>query len=238
MALNRSRWSRCLRWTPCLQWLHDNPGTASDWVSANTCGSVLDFSCSDRWLRPRLPDGCDYIALDYPPTGGEIPGARPEVFDDTAQLPFAGTTIDTSLLLEILERLRHPAQDFSEMARVLKPGGQLLLTMPFLYPIHDATHNQQRRNWYGLVREIEAVGDESEKVETSFGTMKSDGSVLTLALGGIARKIIARRSLTMLLLPAPAFAIRCRKLCSWLLRTVLGHWPALMAGYRVRATRW
>lgn len=238
MALNRSRWFKWLRRTPLHpQWLLGNSGATIDWVGANAYGKVLDIGCADRWIQLYLPKGCDYIALDYPPTGGEMYGARPDVFGDAAKLPFADACIDTILLLEVMEHLRHPAQALSEIARVLKPGGQLLLTIPFLYPVHDAPHDYQRYTCYGLAREIEAAGLEPGVVEPSLGTAESGALVFALALGGMASEAVARRSLALLLLPVLALMILCTNLSSWLLGRVMPHWPALTAGYRVRVVR-
>ena len=54
------------------------------------------------------------------------------------------------LCTEVLEHLPEPQKAIDEMFRVLKPGGQLLLTTRFLFPIHDAPHDYFRYTKYGL----------------------------------------------------------------------------------------
>jgi SAM-dependent methyltransferase len=54
------------------------------------------------------------------------------------------------LCTEVLEHLPEPQKAVDEIFRVLKPGGTLLLTTRFLFPIHDAPHDYFRFTKYGL----------------------------------------------------------------------------------------
>lgn len=51
-------------------------------------------------------------------------------------LPFPNEMFDGVVLTEVLEHCTHPAVAVSEVFRVLKPGGLLLVTSPFLWPDH------------------------------------------------------------------------------------------------------
>jgi len=56
---------------------------------------------------------------------------------ETQALPFPDASFGTVLLLEVLEHLRiHPLHTFRELARVLRPGGRLLLSTPNISPAH------------------------------------------------------------------------------------------------------
>ena len=237
-ALNRTRWAKWLWKTPLHpQWLLGSRKTVAEWIRMQASGRVLDIGCADQWICPHLPQGCDYTALDYLPTGGRMYGARPDVFADAARLPFGDATFDTVLLLEVMEHLKRPSQAWSEIGRVLKPGGCLLMTMPFLYPVHDAPHDYQRYTRYGVEREIASVGLAVVELEPSLGAVKSGGLLYALALGGIASEVVASRHPAVFLLPALLAGIVGVNLASWLLAMVTPGWPALTAGYRIRATK-
>lgn len=49
---------------------------------------------------------------------------------DVSALPYAGGSLDLLIASEVIEHLPDPASVIKELARVLKPGGKLVLTMP------------------------------------------------------------------------------------------------------------
>lgn len=100
-----------------------------------------------------MSSGCRYIALDYFKTSVEWYGSYPEVYGDAQSLPFADESIDGVLLLDVMEHLPQPDNCLGEIERILVKGGVLIITVPFLYPIHDAPLDFRRWTIYGL-REI------------------------------------------------------------------------------------
>lgn len=78
--------------------------------------------------------GARYLAVDYPgpgPLGCHV-GA------DLRRLPFRDGVADGIICKEVLEHVDDPFTAVTEMARVLRPGGWLFLTVPFLAPYHAA----------------------------------------------------------------------------------------------------
>lgn len=63
---------------------------------------------------------------------------------------FDNESFDLVLMVEVLEHVHNPSLAINEIYRVLKPGGQLLLTTPFLFPIHDAPNDFFRFTKFGL----------------------------------------------------------------------------------------
>lgn len=113
-------------------------------------GMILDIGCGRQPLRQYLDPSTTYITLDFPETGAVLYGARPNVFGDACTLPFKDRTFDTVVMLEILEHLPNPKRAIEEAFRVVKQEGQVILSAPFLYPIHDAPRDYQRWTQHGL----------------------------------------------------------------------------------------
>lgn len=57
---------------------------------------------------------------------------------------------DTALLSDVLEHIREPQKLLNEVFRVLKPGGKLILNVPFMYWLHEDPYDFYRYTKYGL----------------------------------------------------------------------------------------
>lgn len=77
-------------------------------------------------------------------------GPGVQVVGDAQALGIGDATFEVVLCTEMLEHLPEPQKAIDEIFRVLKPGGELLLTTRFLFPIHDAPHDYFRYTKYGL----------------------------------------------------------------------------------------
>ncbi len=77
-------------------------------------------------------------------------GKGVDLVADVYQLPFKNDEFDTVLCVAILEHLEYPRKAISEMHRVLKSGGIILISVPFMFPIHDAPNDYWRFTKYGL----------------------------------------------------------------------------------------
>jgi len=113
-------------------------------------GRVLDVGCGRQLLRQHLDPHTTYISLDFPETGKNLYDSRPNVFGDASTLPFMDASFDTVVLLEIIEHIPNPLSAIKEALRVLKHDGLIIISSPFLYPIHDAPHDYFRWTIHGM----------------------------------------------------------------------------------------
>lgn len=199
---------------------------------------MLDIGCADRWVESQLPPGTGlYVGLDYLTTGAGLYASRPDVFGTASGLPLADGSFEGVVMLEVLEHLEHPRGALHEIARVLKPGGTLLLSVPFLYPVHDAPHDYQRYTRYGLSRELDAAGFQDVSITPALGSAQSAGLIACLTMGGMALGALRTRSPALLLVPVLALLVPVVNLLAWIAAHLLPSWDATTAGYRIVATR-
>ncbi len=119
------------------RWLADNAGSVS--------GLLLDLGAGNQPFRPwyaHLAERC--VAIDVAPAPGL------DVLSLAAPLPFASATFDTVLCTSVLEHVDDAEAAISEIARILRPGGRLIITAPFLYPTHEAPYDFWRTTHWGL----------------------------------------------------------------------------------------
>lgn len=98
-------------------------------------------------------------------------GMGVQIIGDAQAIGLADAVFDVVLCTEVLEHLPEPQSAVDEMFRVLRPGGTLLLTTRFLFPIHDAPRDYFRFTKYGLRHllrrfEIEELHEETDSVGT------------------------------------------------------------------------
>ena len=114
------------------------------------------------------------------------PGRGVRIIGDAQALGIRDGAFPVILCTEVLEHLPEPQRAIDEMYRVLEPGGTLLLTTRFLFPIHDAPHDYFRYTKYGLrhlLRRFEIL--ELHEETDSVGTI----AVLLQRLGMQARTL-------------------------------------------------
>jgi len=72
------------------------------------------------------------------------------VSGDAHYLPFLNSSVDIVWLCAVLEHIENPFRVMEEVYRVLKPGGILLISVPFIQYLHASPHDYFRYTKYGL----------------------------------------------------------------------------------------
>lgn len=227
-----------LRRTPLHpQWLLGSRNAMSRWVRVHATGTVLDVGCGDRWAEKNLLPDTTYYGLDSLHTGMAWYGAKPNVFGNALTLPFASESFDSVLLLDVLEHLPDAGVALSEAARVLKPKGRLLVSIPFLYPIHDAPHDYIRLTRHGLQKVIAQAGLNLQQLLETRSAVATAGLLLNLALSGGVLAAVQRRHPALLWAPLVLTIIPLVNLLAWLGDRLLPGWPAMTSGYQLVAIK-
>lgn len=97
--------------------------------------TVLEAGCGEGYGAAHLAERATRVlALDYDaPTVLHIAGQYPEldpIRSDLATLPVSSSTVDIVVNLQVIEHLRDQEGFLAECHRVLRPGGELLISTP------------------------------------------------------------------------------------------------------------
>jgi len=121
-------------------------------------GTALDVGCGYMPYRPLLMNSPGqvkkYIGLDLKENGYQ----QPDLEWDGRVIPLSANEVDCSLATELFEHCPEPEQVMREILRVLKPGGVLFFTVPFLWPLHSVPHDECRFTPFALERLLTNAG--------------------------------------------------------------------------------
>ena len=71
-------------------------------------------------------------------------GDAVDIVADAHNMPIGDNSFDMVLCTSVLGDCWEPNQVVKEMSRIVKPGGKIILNVPFLYPINDAPYDYWR----------------------------------------------------------------------------------------------
>jgi SAM-dependent methyltransferase len=179
-------------------WLH----RAAARLAPFSSGVLLDVGAAERpYEKLFTPHVERYLGLEYPPVADNL---IPEiwnklhtirhlidVFGDGMRLPFRDRAVDTVLSFEVLEHVPDPDACVREFARVLRPGGRVLLTVPFVAPLHQLPFDFYRYTPRGVEVLLERHGLELELCEARGNFPAAVGAALSHYL---LRSLASRRT--------------------------------------------
>jgi SAM-dependent methyltransferase len=130
-------------------------------------GRILDVGCGTKPYRNYFQVE-HYIGLEV--DQGRL---RPDVefTYDGGKFPFGDAAFDSVVSFQVLEHVRDPVFFVSEIRRVVKPGGRVLITVPFVWEEHEIPNDRMRFTSYGLRELLERSGFDvmnQEKLNTGF----------------------------------------------------------------------
>ncbi len=131
-------------------------------------GTLYDLGAGEAPYREFFLEHADeYVAVDW---GNSLHDTRADIVADLNEvLPIEAAVADTVVSLSVLEHLCEPQRMVSEAFRILKPGGALVLQVPWQWWIHEAPHDYFRYTPYGLEHLLTRAGFEDVHVEAQAG---------------------------------------------------------------------
>ncbi len=114
-------------------------------------------------FRPSMTkaDSWEYLNIDEK--------TSPDYLCSSEKIPVDNNSYDVVLIAEVLEHLENPEKTLRESLRVLKAGGKLIATMPFLYPVHADPFDFQRWTPEKVRMEFGKAGFDEIKIECMGG---------------------------------------------------------------------
>lgn len=125
-------------------------------LSPKLVGRLLDVGCGSKPYQSLFAVEA-YIGLDI---DNEITRKKgiADQFYGGGKFPFSDADFDSILCNQVLEHVFNPDEFLGEINRVLKTGGKLLLTVPFVWDEHEQPYDYARYSSFGLRALLEKQG--------------------------------------------------------------------------------
>jgi SAM-dependent methyltransferase len=111
-------------------------------------GRLLDVGCG-RKPYERYFHVDEYVGLDIESERSRSAGVA-DYYYDGHRFPFDDSSFDAILCNQVLEHVFNPDEFLEEMRRVLRPGGAVALTIPFVWDEHEQPFDYARYSSFGL----------------------------------------------------------------------------------------
>lgn len=113
-------------------------------------GDLLDFGCGAKPYRSLFMHTKTYTGVDFENPGHSHNNEQIDYFYNGKTLPFNDNRFDCIFCSEVFEHIFNIGEILPELNRVLKPGGKILITCPFVWPEHEKPHDFARYTTYAL----------------------------------------------------------------------------------------
>jgi SAM-dependent methyltransferase len=112
-------------------------------------GRLLDFGCGSKPYKTLFAVD-EYIGVDFVNEGHPHDDEQIDVYYDGRTIPFPDSSFDSVLCSEVFEHIFNLPEILVELNRVLKPGGRILITCPFVWKEHELPHDYARYTLFAL----------------------------------------------------------------------------------------
>ena len=173
-------------------------------------GAVLDLGCGRAPLYGVYRDFAETVTcVDWAGSPHDLRHAD-VLCDLNEPIPLPTASFDTIIFSDVMEHLYRPQHAMLEIRRLLRPGGKLLMNVPFLYWIHEQPHDFYRYTQFALERMIGDAGLEVLELHELGGAPE------------VLADLIAKVSMGIRVV-GPALATSVQSLGGWWGRTTLGQ---------------
>ena len=171
-------------------------------LGGSLTGRMLDVGCGERPHAALFPNIDRYFGIEHlgavinveQSLAASVAHVRHiiDAFAEGERLPFRERSFDSCIAIEVLEHVPDPTLVVAEMRRVVKPGGAVMVTVPFVGELHQTPYDFRRFTIFGIEGLLRDHGFEIERTLARGNFTAVTGRVLAHWLYRLGAKFIKR----------------------------------------------
>jgi SAM-dependent methyltransferase len=118
-------------------------------------GDILDLGCGSKPYESLFTNASSYLGIDTEVSGHDHSRSKADLYYDGKTIPFPDNRFDAVVSFEVFEHVFHIDELLCEVKRVLKPGGHVLMTVPFAWDEHEIPYDFARYTSFGIRHVLE-----------------------------------------------------------------------------------
>ena len=161
-------------------------------------GKLLDVGCGSKPYE-KLFNVMDYIGIDIEISGHNHSSSKVDKFYDGEKIPFEDEFFENAFASEVFEHVFNIDELLDEINRVLKPGGRLGFTCPFVWDEHEQPYDFARYTSFAVEHLLTVHGFKLIKLTKSTGYFET---VMQMLSAYISQHVLPKNAyLRILLIP-------------------------------------
>lgn len=156
-------------------------------LAVSVTGKTLDVGCGSKPYI-ELYGSSEYVGLEIDTPENRL-SKNADYFYDGENFPFSDGAFDSLVANEVFEHVFNPSKFLEEAARVLKPNGLVLMTIPFVWDEHEQPYDFARYSSFGIRALLEQHGFSVLEQRKSMDDIRV---IFQLLNGYIFKKVVSK----------------------------------------------
>lgn len=147
-------------------------------------GAVLDIGCGNKPYEGLFGQATSYMGCDIVQSSEQ----KVDVICPSTSIPLKDASFDTVFSTQVLEHVEDHGKMLSEAFRLLRPGGNLILSCPMMWPHHEVPYDFFRFTRYGLEYLFKQAGFVDVNIQQNGGKWATIGQLRQTVWSETVRK--------------------------------------------------
>ena len=141
--------------------------------------TILDVGCGIKPYQHLFSEAKEYIGIDIQGGGHLDKSKMVDAYYDGRTIPFENERFDIAICTQVLEHAEDPERLLAEIHRVLKGGGEVFVTVPFVWNEHEIPYDFRRWTRFGLKALFVPLGFQIAELRTEAGVFRVVGQLIS-----------------------------------------------------------